>query len=365
MQGVITHEAPIIPSGAASELLRGIPGGVNSMNLSKAIAQFLEYRSVGFAVNTLKGDRQALDKLIAYTGDVPLTSITPTTIDQFFATLQPKLSTGSLRLTMDKLRYFFGWCRDRGLTPYHHAPMANRRPIPREDLPKIVIGIEQFPELLDAASSPRDRFAIATCLFTLLRQSEVVDLKVADLDLQAGRLSARIFKSHKTDKMPISPDYRQFIVEWLEHYQQTCGPLQPEWYLIPAQKPDGFQTFTLNPSRPITRTNDIVHRVLDKLGITEGRRGMHVLRRSAAQAILAERVNQGYSGAMREVQSLLHHASITTTEVYLNIDEARSARDEHYQDNPMYPSLAATNVVRMRGEDGHNDDQALRLVQNG
>lgn len=360
-----SREAPIIPSTALTGPYSATSAGVNSMHLSTAIAQFLEYRSVGYAANTLKGDRQALGRLTAHTGDVPLTSITPTTIDQFAASIAPKLSTGTLRLTMDKLSCFFTWCRDRGLAPHYYAPMANRRPIPREDLPKIVIGIDQFPELLAAASSPRDRFAIATCLFTLLRQSEVVDLKVADLDLQAGRLSARIFKSHKTDKMPISPDYRQFIIEWLEHYQQTCGPLQPEWYLIPAQKPDGFQTFTLNPAKPISRTSDIIHRALDKLGITEGRRGMHVLRRSAAQAILAERVNQGYSGAMREVQSLLHHASITTTEIYLNIDEARSARDEHYQDNPMYPSLAAANVIQMRGDNGNHDDQALRLVQNG
>ena len=365
MHEEITHKPSIIRPMALTGPLRGTPEGMNSMHLSTAIGQFLEYRSVGYAANTVKADRQALDKLIAHTGDVPLTSITPTTIDQFAASIQPKLSTGTLRLTMDKLRYFFGWCRDRGLTPYHHAPMANRRPIPREDLPKIVIGIERFPELLAAASSPRDRFAIATCLFTLLRQSEVQDLRVRDLDLRAGQLSARIFKSHKTDKMPISPDYRQFIVEWLEHYQETCGPLQPDWYLIPAQKPHGFQTFTLNPERPVSRTNDIVHRALNKLGITDGRRGMHVLRRSAAQAILAERVNQGYSGAMREVQSLLHHASITTTEVYLNIDQDRMARDEHYQENPMYPSLAASNVIQMRGDDGHNDDQALRLVQNG
>jgi len=59
-----------------------------------------------------------------------------------------------------------------------------------------------------------------------------------------------------------------------------------------------------------------------------------------------ELVHSGYDGAMRTVQSMLHHASVTTTEGYLGIQLDKKRRDELVKGNRMFP-VSTENVIGM------------------
>lgn len=324
--------------------------------LQEVADEYLAYRAAAYAANTVRGDRQALDKLIRHTNNSRVTDVTPTVMDGLLTHLRSTgMQASTIKLTLDKLSAFFNWCRERGHIPHNQSPIGSRRNIKVPAKDKLIIPRTEFPRIIEAAGNERDRFLVITGLYTMLRQGEVAALKVGDLDLERGKLSAEIFKSYTSDELPIAPDYRQHIVRWLAHYQKECGPLQPHWYLIPAMRADGFQTFTLNPEAPISRSYDIIRRTFQRAGIEGEWLGMHVLRRSAANAILQARMADGYDGAMRLVQTFLHHASITTTEKYLSLDVDKATRDGYYLDNAMFGNLEVDN--------GITDHPPLRLVQ--
>ena len=92
----------------------------------------------------------------------------------------------------------------------------------------------------------------------------------------------------------------------------------------------------------------------DEHGVT-AREGMHTLRRSGARALFNELVLEGYDGALRTVQSYLHHSSSTMTERYLGLAEDRHRRNKEFVGRNLYPSLAQ-GVIRI-GEDGHGSSQ--------
>ncbi len=327
-------------------------------HLSVIAQEYLEYRRAIKAANTVRTDKHATDKLEKITGNVPITAIDVSHIDRLTTMMfEADFEPSTIRLTLDKLSTFFTWAESRGHIPHGTNPVGTRKDIKIHKKQRPVITVDQFNQAIEAAPSERDRFVIATGLFTMLRQGEIVALKVKDLDLAEGKLSVKIFKSYDQDRLPISPDYRQHIVRWLAHYQSECGPLQPDWYLCCSQKPGGgFQQFKLAPTKRIQRTHDIVRRTFDRMGIDVERMGMHILRRSAAQELLRQGIENGHDGTMREIQTWLHHKSITTTEQYLDLSVDRATRDKYYVDNALFPAMNG-------GSDGKQDDSQLRLVR--
>ena len=328
------------------------------MKASTVIEQYLEYRRSSKAANTVRTDKHALDKLQKIAGNVPITAIDVSHIDRLTTMMfEAEFESSTIRLTLDKLSAFFKWAETRGHIPHGTNPVGSRREIKVHKKQRPVITVDQFTQAIEQAPSERDRFVIATGLFTMLRQGEIVALKVKDLDLAEGKLSVKIFKSYDQDRLPISPDYRHHIVRWLAHYQAECGPLQPDWYLCCSQAPGGgFQQFKLAPTKRIQRTHDIVKRTFNNMGIEADRMGMHILRRSAAQELLRQGIENGHDGTMREIQTWLHHKSITTTEQYLDLSVDRATRDKYYSDNALFPAMGGD-------ADGQQDDTQLRLVR--
>ena len=70
------------------------------------------------------------------------------------------------------------------------------------------------------------------------------------------------------------------------------------------------------------------------------------MRRSGARALFDQLVQDGYDGAIRTVQAMLHHTSVTTTEVYLGIHLDKKRRDEAIRGKVMFP-VSAENVVEL------------------
>ena len=93
--------------------------------------------------------------------------------------------------------------------------------------------------------------------------------------------------------------------------------------LVPTGKPH-----PLRPTQRIGRPQRIVKEAMERLGIANKGDGCHVLRRSGARSLFEELRDQGYDGSARRVQSMLGHASVVTTELYLGIDNERRQRNE-------------------------------------
>jgi len=338
------------------------------MRLQDSINEYLLARQAhGFAANTIRNDRNTLRRLLRVTGDPDTRLIDANTVDRFMADAATTCTPATLNTQQATLSAYIKWAQGRGHIPPHTNPMQGRRYRKTAPADRLMVPLHKFGTVLDAAerNHPRDRALVAVGLFLMLRQSEAADLRIRDLNLDAGTITVRIHKTKDVDTMPISSELGAELRTWLHHYTVSSGRLMPEWYLLPSRTSHAMirndngrfvrseRHAGLRPLMPISRPYSVVRRALAAAGYDVGKQeGMHTLRRSGARAIYDELVHEEYDGALRTVQTMLHHAHTTMTERYIGITLDKQSRDKRFTDRPMFPSLAADNVVRLGRAEG-------------
>lgn len=337
------------------------------MWIEDAVELFITARAAdGAAPNTCKGYRSNLAHLTRVVGRKRIRDLTVTDVDTLFADLSPRMADASINAVIASLSAFFKWSRARGHMEPTCDPLAGRRMRKLRRVERRRLTASQFPALLAAAPHPRDRMILAIGLYLMLRQSEIGDLRVGDVNLDAGEVRVRIFKTRDADTMPISSELDCELRRWLTYYTDECGPLQPDWYLVPRRTksttrdplgrivPD-WTSQRLIPDQRVWKIEAVAQQALAQIGWemrdVNGKsmwEGMHTLRRSGARALFDELVAQGYDGALRTVQAFLHHANSVMTERYLGLELDRSSRNRKFTGQPMFPSQEAGNVVVLR-----------------
>lgn len=353
-------------------------GSKLGVRVSDAIDEYLaSSQARGDRPNTLRAKRTALDRLLRdeKCGNILIRSVTSRHIDHVFETMRrDQLAARSVNGYRQVLGHFFDWCQARRYIPVGVTPMTGtrtQRVMPRK---RVTIPPARFGDLLDAAeaSSRRDRTVVALGLYLFLRQSEIVSLTVGDVHLDEGTIDVTIHKTQDRDRMPISRELDGELRAWLTYYAADAGQLKPGWPLTPAkasprwrgiaqgvlERVDGG-TCALNPNRPLIQPHLAVQRALVRAGYRirddDGRRnyeGIHTLRRSGARALYESLTARGHDYAIREVQAMLHHKSVTMTEHYLSITADLKRRDENIRGKVMFPGIVVSNVVELRRAGG-------------
>ncbi|HEX9116338.1 MAG TPA: site-specific tyrosine recombinase XerD [Anaerolineae bacterium] len=153
----------------------------------------------------------------------------------------------------------------------------------------------------------RDRALLEVLYATGMRVSELAKLNVNDVDTAGGTVRC-IGKGDKERVMPLYPQALTAIRDYLEHGRpELLGPDSDQHALF------------LNPrGEQLTRQGLwlIIKRYANELGIAD-RVTPHTLRHSFATHML-----NGGAG-LREVQKLLGHANISTTQVYTHVSRDR------------------------------------------
>jgi integrase len=339
--------------------------------LSDAIDDFMVLRaSQDFSKRTLANERTVLKRLLAVNGNVWCHSITDRHVTRYFEEAGKTRSPNSQQLDHTVLGQLFEWMRHTRRMPLDVDPMVGRRrPKPRKR-ERDRIPVTEFPRLLEVAErrDPRDRMIVAVLLYTLVRERECSDIRLRDVDLAGGWLRIRITKTGQEDSMPICSELDSELRRWLSFYASEIGrSLEPSDFLVPRR----YSTSILRggggenrghitghemlyaPERPIARLGNAVRLVLEDFGFsmvdhmgTRKMEGAHTLRRSGARALFDRLAKDGYDHSLRVVQSMLHHASITQTEVYVGVTADRRSRDEILRGKPMY-ALDESNVLRL------------------
>lgn len=335
------------------------------MLLADAREEYLVYRhTAGYTKNTVQVDKIALYRLQKIVGNIEVQSITHRHIDGVYVMMsEKKLRASTVNVATACMRSFFAWARDRGYAAPDANPVSGRRYRPREALNLIRVPLAQFPSLLDAARTPRDRMLIALGLYTMGRKTEITGIRMQHLDMDSEEIQMYISKANTFDRMPMSKELRREITRWLPIYEAEVGPLREDWYLVPAVQGGhrkGQTGYPMRPWKEMASPEDAVTYALAQIGISGYRTGMHVLRRSSARARFDEMVNLGYDGALRRVSAWLHHSSVIMTERYLGLDLDRAQRDEETKGEFMFPSLEGDNVVALR-KDAHGEGNVVGL----
>ena len=178
-------------------------------------------------------------------------------------------------------------------------------------LPKY-LSVDEVDQLLAQpdVSTPRglrDRAFIEVLYATGLRVSELVDLKVADVNLEGGFLTT-VGKGSKERLVPVGDE----AVVWLSKYLTVARPAllgrrsSPRLF-VNARGGDG-----------LTRMG--VWKLLKGYGTQAGigaRLSPHVLRHSFATHLLERGAD------LRAIQIMLGHSDLSTTQIYTHVLEAR------------------------------------------
>ncbi len=171
----------------------------------------------------------------------------------------------------------------------------------------------------------RDRAILELMYACGLRVSEAVDLRISDVELDAGILTCK-GKGSKTRKIPIGKS----AVEWLKSY------------LVLRRRKENFEIqnlFVTSLGRSLNRQIIFlfIKQYAEKIGLQDV--SPHTLRHSFATHLVQN------SADIRSVQQMLGHADISTTQIYTHITDAH-LRKTYEKFHPR----AKTNVDSTKNE---------------
>jgi len=193
--------------------------------------------------------------------------------------------------SVSALRFFFTVTLER-------PDLARRLTVVRQPrrLPA-VLSVEEITLLLQAAPGPKYKAAFATAYGAGLRVSEVVALKVGDIDSERMLLRVEQGKGRKDRDAMLSPQLLELLRDWWVEGRRR-GVLLPRGWLFPGR----------NPIEPLStrQLNRAVHAAAEAAGIQK-RVSPHTLRHSFATHLLEQDTGiRGDPGAARPCQARHH-----------------------------------------------------------
>lgn len=167
----------------------------------------------------------------------------------------------------------------------------------------IVLNLDEAKRFIQAAAHPKFKAALAVAYGAGLRVSEVVALKVSDIDSERMVLRVEQGKGSKDRYAMLSPVLLQHLRHWWSFANKHGQMFQGGW-LFPGLNPINHMT-----SRHLSR---VCKETARSAGIKKNV-SMHTLRHSFATHLLESRVD------IRVIQVLLGHARLGTTALFTQV----------------------------------------------
>ena len=250
-----------------------------------------------FEPRTQEAYVRAVRKLAAYLHRPPDTATVDELRDFQLYLVDSGTSPVTLNATLSGLRFFFDVTVGRQEVMVRMQPVKLPRSLP------VVLSPQEVSRLIAAASNVKHQVALSLAYGTGLRASEVVHLKVTDVDSQRMTLRVEQGKGRKDRYAMLSPVLLQRLRTWwrIAHAQ---GRMLPGGWLFPG----------MNPTDPLTtrQLNRAIHDAADAAGLHK-RVSMHTLRHCFATHLLESKVD------IRVIQVLLGHKRLETTTVYAHV----------------------------------------------
>ncbi len=273
----------------------------------------------GLSANTIaayRRDLALLDERLRATGRTPASWELADVADYLRFLSERGDSTASVARRVASLRMLLRWLYARGgpgapprdLTPLIESPKKWQR-LPETFGVGQVGALMAAPEQDDAGEPPfraRDRAILELLYATGLRVSELVGLRLRDVDLRAGFVRC-IGKGRRERIVPLGRMAITAVEEYMAGERAALDRGEADEALLLSRT-----------GRPMERTIcwRIVRKYARRAGLT-GKLSPHTLRHCFATHVLE-------GGAdIRVVQEMLGHVNVATTQIYTHVDRAR------------------------------------------
>lgn len=226
------------------------------------------------------------------------------------------LNSTSLQRHLTSIRQFMKWAKES-----HYLDMnpSNDFKIKRQPRPLPgMVDIETVNQILDqlAPEKPidqqlwlRDKAILELLYSSGLRLAEIQGLSIKDVDF--SRQLLRITgKGNKTRIVPFGSKAKESLIEWLKVYRIWCGKFEADSAVFISQTGNA-----LSPRQIEKRVKFQAQRAGVNVDLHP-----HLLRHCFASHMLSN------SGDLRAVQEMLGHSSLSTTQIYTQLDFDRLAQ---------------------------------------
>ena len=256
----------------------------------------------GLSKNTISSYRTDLLQLIAFLRNKSLTEVSEEDLFAFLASRKGKASSAARMVST--LKRFYQYClRERriGADPTLKLEPPKRAPrFPKSLSEEDVEALLAAPDTASALGL-RDRAMLETLYATGLRVSELVALKVFEVDLNANVVRT-VGKGSKQRLVPVG----EVAAEWIRKYLD--------------ERKDAASSTLFLTARGRGMTRQAFWQLVGRYGrraIPGKKLSPHVLRHAFATHL----INHGAD--LRVVQMLLGHADISTTQIYTHVARER------------------------------------------
>lgn len=262
--------------------------------------------------NTVTAYQRDLSRFTQWLGSRPMRGLKIGDLTDFVGSLgQHDLAPASIARHIVSLRMFFRYLQLEGVLIENLAELLGSQKL-WERIPE-VLSPAMIDRLLSAppkthALALRDRALLQTLYATGCRASEVSGLRLEDMHLKEGYCLCQ-GKGNKERIAPIAKSSARIIEEYLKR-------IRPQ--LTRNRMPPSPWVFVSRSGRRLRR--EAIWEMVKKYALIAGISASispHTLRHSFATHLLA-------GGAdLRQVQELLGHANIATTQIYTHVDMTR------------------------------------------
>ena len=211
--------------------------------------------------------------------------------------VEQDVSSATINATLTGLTFFFGVTLDRPSALKRMSRVRTPQKLPQ------VLSVDQVARLLQSARNLKHRAALSVAYGAGLRASEVVHLKVTDIDSERMILQVNQGKGRRDRYAMLSPSLLELLRAWWRHGHARGKMLQGGW-LFPGR----------NPVNPLStrQLNTACHLAARVAGLDK-QISMHTLRHSFATHLLENKVD------IRVIQVLLGHRKLETTARYSHV----------------------------------------------
>jgi site-specific recombinase XerD len=218
-------------------------------------------------------------------------------------------SATTMNAAVSALRFFFSICLDRSDADRGLTTVRQPQKVP------VILSPQEVARLLDATANLKQRAALSISYGCGLRASEVVSLKLGDIDSSRMVIRVEQGKGRKDRYAMLSDQLLDLLRAWWRD-GKAKGVMLPGGWLFPGQNPVNHLT--------TRQLNRIFHSACEEAGIDKPV-NLHSLRHCFATHLLEAKVD------IRLIQVLLGHSKLDTTARYSRVD----ARTLHSVKSPL------------------------------
>ncbi len=261
----------------------------------KQLVQILQLKA--YSASTIRTYTSEFSVFLTLLGNTTAESLTVKRIKDYlqYCLVELKLSENTLHSRINALKFYYEQVLKKEKF-FWEIPRPKKPLI----LPKL-LNEEELRRLFNALSNKKHKAMLFTAYSAGLRVSEVVGLKIKDIDSKRMQLFIEKAKGKKDRYVNLSPVLLDILRQYIKDYKP-----RPQFYLFESE-----QTGTAYPTRTLQQ---IFNNAKSKAGIKK-EVGIHSLRHSFATHLLDKGTD------IRYIKELLGHFDIKTTERYLHVSK--------------------------------------------